>query len=169
MTNLHPSTSLDLPNTIAKYALMSKSETLSDGIVIYTFKGFVNSTDAHLFYLAAMTCGDGLGSERHTQHHVIFNGGGKQYSWYVKQNYVPKGSKFYVTFELCDYTVPAQAEKAAQKKALNLEIYFHELESANRWLEKVMLTPQHFHDPKLAVADAIKRIFNAAQAIAKRS
>lgn len=165
MTNLHPSTSLDLPNVIAKFALKGTSATLADGTVSYTFKGFVSSLDAHLFYLTAMT-NDGF--ERNTKHHVIFNAQGKNYSWYVKQNYVPKGGKFYITFELNDYTVPDQVEKVAKKKEKNLEIYFHDLESANRWLENVILTPQHFHDHELAISDAIERILDCAQAIAKR-
>lgn len=157
MTTLHPSTSLDLPNIIAKYALKGTSATLADDTKTYTWKGFVSSMDAHLFYLAAMAGGDGLGSERHTQHHVIFNGGGKQYSWYVKQNYVPKGGKFYVTFELSDYTIPAQTERIVKQLTKRFE-------DANRWLELVLKSP--WENKAIVQKDAIENVYYAAQCLA---
>ena len=159
-TKATPSTSLVLPNVIAKLALMAQEVTiLSDGTKTFTFKGFVSPMDAHLIYLAAMTGGDGQGSERHTQHHVVFSGGDKGYSWSAKQNYIPKGGKFYITFVMNDYTIPMQNQKALNK-------LFRSFELANAYLEYVILHPEDWYNHQEAIESTKEVVMMAARNLA---
>lgn len=120
-----------LPSIITKLMLKAQTtEILSDGTKTIVYKGFISPMDAHLVYLAQATNDNGL--ERHTKHHVVFSAKGDSFDWSVKQNYVPKDGKFYITFVMNDYTIPAQKEATIKKLARSFEL---EVE----WLEYLLM------------------------------
>lgn len=149
-----PSTSLVLPNIITKLMLMAQEvETLSDGTKTFTFKGLVSSMDAHLVYLAQAT---NDGQERHTKNHVVFSAKGEQFDWSVKQNYVPKGNKFYVTFVMNDYT----------NVTMHLDDLMSDFKQANNWLVHVLTNAQFNGTYSTWVEDAKYIVYEAANALA---
>lgn len=151
-----------LPATIEKLALKAQTtEILSDGTKTLTYKGFVSSETAHLIYLIAE-------AERHCTHYVVFSNSGDDYSWSVKQNFVPKGNSFYIQLVLNDYTNVAKSIAQSNNSVyrLNISVLVKRFEEAQRYFNWVVSNPQNWHDFLMAIDGASELLMERAQAIA---
>lgn len=72
------STSIVLPNVIAKLALKSTCHISHDGVKTFQYEGIIKSLDAHLVYLAAAR-------ESYNDSSVTFINKGEGYDWTVVQ------------------------------------------------------------------------------------
>lgn len=154
-TTSHPSTSLDLPNIIAKLALQSTSKVNMDGSTTFKFEGRISSQSLHLVYLAAeLQSDDGFIHE--TKQSIIYNGNGKDYTWNLRQTKVTtKAEKFQVIFTLNDYTHQGSSHE-----------FLKAFQDANEWLEFVILHPEQWRDYQAAIDGAARYVINCARDLA---
>lgn len=101
-TTAHASTSLVLPNVIAKLMLMSKCHTSFDGVKTFQGEFIIKPLDAHLVYLACAT--SPKGAESHSKANACFIDEGDGYDWTVVQSFEITNGGFKVRFTLNDYT-----------------------------------------------------------------
>lgn len=157
MTTKQASTSLILPATVTKFMLMAQEvETLSDGTKTFVYKGFINSETIHLIYLLAE-------AERPFKSHVVWSGAGDNYDWSIKQNYVPKGGKYYITFVMNDYTHTSKAPKTYAQLdpimyAKKIHNFQERIDLANDWLWHMCIVDLHTAMNGVGVCNALDHL-----------